>query len=52
VPEYDEKVWRFVKEHGAPGDYIWNVASAPESPLVSDVQQKGKRYVKKRVIRK
>ena len=26
VPEYDAKVWQFVKNHGKPGDYIWNVA--------------------------
>jgi hypothetical protein len=26
VPEYDAKVWQFVKKHGEPGDYIWNVA--------------------------
>ncbi len=25
VPNYDAKVWRFVKEHGRPGAYVWNV---------------------------
>lgn len=33
VPEYDAKVWRFVKEHGKPGDYIWNVASTPDNNI-------------------
>lgn len=30
VPEYDAKVWRFVKKHGKPGDYVWNVAGVPK----------------------
>jgi hypothetical protein len=27
VPQYDSKLWRFVLEHGKPGDLIWNVGS-------------------------
>ena len=31
VPTYDAKVWRFMREHGQPGDIVWNVgASTPE----------------------
>lgn len=26
VQSYDAKIWEFIKIHGCPGDYIWNVA--------------------------
>ena len=29
VPEYDAKVWQFVKKYGKSGDVIWNVAGLP-----------------------
>lgn len=26
VPEYDAKLWRYVKQHASPGALVWNVA--------------------------